>query len=409
MEVNSPIGQRWEILGAALDERQRRLLVGVEAKVLGRGGIAAVALATGVSRTTIVAGINEIEAMKSPDFSADQVPTVRTSGTRQAGGGRKKIELKDATLLSDLLSLVDSSTRGDPESPLRWTCKSLRNLADELHAQGHKVSHVVVGKLLKSQDYSLQTNVKVLEGNQSPDRNAQFEHINAAVAAALQANQPVISVDTKKKELVGAYKNAGQEGLPSGEPVKVKVHDFIDKELGRANPYGVYDIGADEAWVSVGTDHDTSAFAVQTIRRWWFSMGKERYAQAKQLVITADGGGSNGHRVRLWKLELSRLAQEIGLDIEVHHFPPGTSKWNKIEHRLFSFITMNWRGRPLISHEVIVNLIASTKTRSGLTVRAELDTADYPKGLVISDAELDTIKIERDEFHGDWNYRIRSS
>jgi hypothetical protein len=409
MEVNSPIGQRWEILGAALDERQRRLLVGVEAKVLGRGGIAAVALATGVSRTTIVAGINEIEAMKSPDFSADQVPTVRTSGTRQAGGGRKKIELKDATLLSDLLSLVDSSTRGDPESPLRWTCKSLRNLADELHAQGHKVSHVVVGKLLKSQDYSLQTNVKVLEGNQSPDRNAQFEHINAAVATALQANQPVISVDTKKKELVGAYKNAGQEWLPSGEPVKVKVHDFIDKELGRANPYGVYDIGADEAWVSVGTDHDTSAFAVQTIRRWWFSMGKERYAQAKQLVITADGGGSNGHRVRLWKLELSRLAQEIGLDIEVHHFPPGTSKWNKIEHRLFSFITMNWRGRPLISHEVIVNLIASTKTRSGLTVRAELDTADYPKGLVISDAELDTIKIERDEFHGDWNYRIRSS
>lgn len=409
MEAYSPIGQRWEILGAALDERQRRLLVGVEAKVLGRGGIAAVALATGVSRTTIVAGINEIEAMKSRDFSADQVPTVRTSGTRQAGGGRKKIELKDATLLSDLLSLVDSSTRGDPESPLRWTCKSLRNLADELHAQGHKVSHVVVGKLLKSQDYSLQTNVKVLEGNQSPDRNAQFEHINAAVAAALQANQPVISVDTKKKELVGAYKNAGQEWLPSGEPVKVKVHDFIDKELGRANPYGVYDIGADEAWVSVGTDHDTSAFAVQTIRRWWFSMGKERYAQAKQLVITADGGGSNGHRVRLWKLELSRLAQEIGLDIEVHHFPPGTSKWNKIEHRLFSFITMNWRGRPLISHEVIVNLIASTKTRSGLTVRAELDTADYPKGLVISDAELDTIKIERDEFHGDWNYRIRSS
>jgi hypothetical protein len=408
MEADSPIGQRWEILVGALDERQRRLLVGVEAKVLGRGGIAAVALATGVSRTTIMAGISEIEAMKSPSLSADQPPTSRTSSTRQAGGGRKKIELKDETLLPDLLTLVDSSTRGDPESPLRWTCKSLRNLADELQAQGHKVSHVVVGKLLKSQDYSLQANVKVLEGNQSPDRNAQFEHINASVAAALQANQPVISVDTKKKELVGAYKNAGQEWLPSGEPVKVKVHDFIDKELGRANPYGVYDIGADEAWVSVGTDHDTSAFAVQTIRRWWFSMGKERYPQARQLVITADGGGSNGHRVRLWKLELSRLAQEIGLDIEVHHFPPGTSKWNKIEHRLFSFITMNWRGRPLISHEVIVNLIASTKTRSGLTVRAELDTAEYPKGLVISDEELDTVKIERNEFHGDWNYRIRS-
>jgi hypothetical protein len=409
MEADSPIGQRWEILVGALDERQRRLLVGVEAKVLGRGGIAAVALATGVSRTTIMAGISEIEAMKSLDISSDQPPTGRTSGTRQAGGGRKKIEAKDETLLPDLLTLVDSSTRGDPESPLRWTCKSLRNLADELQAKGHKVSHVVVGKLLKSQDYSLQANVKVLEGNQSPDRNAQFEHINASVATALQANQPVISVDTKKKELVGAYKNAGQEWLPSGEPVKVKVHDFIDKELGRANPYGVYDIGADEAWVSVGTDHDTSAFAVQTIRRWWFSMGKERYPQARQLVITADGGGSNGHRVRLWKLELSRLAQEIGLDIEVHHFPPGTSKWNKIEHRLFSFITMNWRGRPLISHEVIVNLIASTKTRSGLTVRAELDTAEYPKGLVISDAELDTVKIERNEFHGDWNYRIRSS
>ena len=388
----------------ALDERQRRLLVAVEAKVLGRGGVSAVAVATGVSRTTIAAGIQEIEAMLSSDST---VAAPRLTGTRQAGAGRKKIQTKDVTLLPDLLALVDSSTRGDPESPLRWTCKSLRNLADELKAKGHTVSHVVVGKLLKQQDYSLQGNVKVLEGNQSPDRNAQFEHINASVAAALQANQPVISVDTKKKELVGAYKNAGQEWLPSGEPVKVKVHDFIDKELGRANPYGVYDIGADEAWVSVGTDHDTSAFAVQTIRRWWFSMGIERYPKAKQLVITADGGGSNGHRVRLWKLELSRLAQEIGLDIHVHHFPPGTSKWNKIEHRLFSFITMNWRGRPLISHEVIVNLIASTKTRSGLKVRAELDTAEYPKGLVISDATLSTINIERDAFHGDWNYCIR--
>ena len=388
METDSPIGQRWKVMRDALDERQRRLLVAVEAKVLGRGGVSAVAVATGVSRTTIAAGIQEIEAMMSSDVSA---ATPLLTGTRQAGAGRKKIQTKDLTLLPDLLALVDSSTRGDPESPLRWTCKSLRNLADELKAKGHTVSHVVVGKLLKQQDYSLQGNVKVLEGNQSPDRNAQFEHINASVAAALQANQPVISVDTKKKELVGAYKNAGQEWLPSGEPVKVKVHDFIDKELGRANPYGVYDIGADEAWVSVGTDHDTSAFAVQTIRRWWFSMGIERYPKAKQLVITADGGGSNGHRVRLWKLELSRLAQEIGLDIHVHHFPPGTSKWNKIEHRLFSFITMNWRGRPLISHEVIVNLIASTKTRSGLKVRAELDTAEYPKGLVISDATLSTI------------------
>lgn len=404
MEIESPVGQRWNVMRDALDERQRRLLVAVEAKVLGRGGVSAVAAATGVSRTTIAAGIQEIETMLSSDLPAT-APLV--AGTRQAGAGRKKIQTKDITLLPDLLALVDSSTRGDPESPLRWTCKSLRNLADELKVQGHTVSHVVVGKLLKQQDYSLQGNVKVLEGNQSPDRNAQFEHINASVAAALKANQPVISVDTKKKELVGAYKNAGQEWLPSGEPVKVKVHDFIDKELGRANPYGVYDIGADEAWVGVGTDHDTSAFAVQTIRRWWYSMGTQRYPKAKQLVITADGGGSNGHRVRLWKLELSRLAQEIGLDIHVHHFPPGTSKWNKIEHRLFSFITMNWRGRPLISHEVIVNLIASTKTRGGLRVRAELDTAEYPKGLVISDATLSTINIKRDAFHGDWNYCIR--
>ena len=392
----------------ALDERQRRLLVAVEAKVLGRGGVSAVAVATGVSRTTIMAGISEIEAMESTGRTADQL-TAQSASARQAGAGRKKIETKDETLLPDLLALVDSTTRGDPESPLRWTCKSLRNLADELKAQGHTVSHVVVGKLLKKQDYSLQANVKVLEGNQSPDRNAQFEHINASVAAALQANQPVISVDTKKKELVGAYKNAGQEWLPTGEPVKVKVHDFIDKELGRANPYGVYDIGADEAWVSVGTDHDTSAFAVQTIRRWWFSMGIQRYPEAKKLVITADAGGSNGHRVRLWKLELSRLAKETGLDIEVHHFPPGTSKWNKIEHRLFSFITMNWRGRPLISHEVIVNLIASTKTRSGLNVRAELDTAEYPKGLAVTDADLSAISIDRNEFHGDWNYCIRPS
>ncbi len=408
MANDSLIGQRWAVMRDALDERQRRLLVAIEAKVLGRGGVSAVAVATGVSRTTIMAGLSDIEAMKSTARTAGP-SAAQTTGTRQAGAGRKKIETKDETLLPDLLALVDSTTRGDPESPLRWTCKSLRNLADELKAKGHKVSHVVVGKLLKNQGYGLQGNVKVLEGHQSPERNAQFEHINAAVAAALKAHQPVISVDTKKKELVGAYKNAGQEWLPSGEPVKVKVHDFIDPELGRANPYGVYDIGADEAWVSVGTDHDTSAFAVQTIRRWWFSMGIERYPEAKQLVITADGGGSNGHRVRLWKRELSRLAQETGLDIEVHHFPPGTSKWNKIEHRLFSFITMNWRGRPLISHEVIVNLIARTKTRSGLAVRAELDTAHYPKGLVVTDADLAAIHIERNEFHGDWNYCIRPS
>ncbi len=391
---------------AALDERQRRLLVAVEAKVLGRGGITAVAVATGVSRSTIMAGLNEIEAMQT-NKAAQQEPAALSTRTRRVGAGRKSASVKDETLVADLLALVDPVTRGDPQSALRWTCKSLRALADELKARGHSVSHVVVGQLLKLQGYSLQANAKVIEGNQSPDRNAQFEHINATVTAAMAANQPVISVDTKKKELVGAYKNSGQEWLPSGEPVQVKVHDFIDPELGRANPYGVYDIGADEAWVSVGTDHDTSAFAVQTIRRWWFSMGRQRYPHARQLLITADGGGSNGHRVRLWKLELSRLASDTGLEIQVCHFPPGTSKWNKIEHRLFSFITMNWRGRPLISHEVIVNLIASTKTRSGLKVRAELDNAEYPKGLVVSDDDFAAIKLERNDFHGDWNYRIR--
>ena len=408
MTTDSLVGRRWEVMHKALDERQRRLLVAVEAKVLGRGGVTAVARATGVSRTTILAGLNEIEALANPLERVADAAAMATPRMRRAGAGRKKLQAKDETLVADLLRLVEPTTRGDPQSPLRWTCKSLRTLADQLKACGHIVSHVVVGQLLKGQDYSLQANAKVIEGNQSPDRNAQFEHINATVTKALQSNQPVISVDTKKKEWVGAYKNAGQEWLPSFEPRKVNVHDFIDPELGRANPYGVYDIGADEAWVSVGTDHDTSAFAVQTIRRWWFGMGCQRYPAAKQLVITADGGGSNGHRVRLWKFELSRLAQETGLEIQVCHFPPGTSKWNKIEHRLFSFITMNWRGRPLISHEVIVNLIASTKTRSGLKGRAELDSANYPKGLVVSDEDFAAIKIERNNFHGDWNYRIRS-
>ena len=401
------IRRRWNVMREALDERQRRLWVAVEARVLGRGGISAVAAATGVSRSTIRVGLAEIEAMQVAGRS-DVEPARSGTRVRRAGAGRKRIELQDDTLLADLLSLVDPLTRGDPQSPLRWTCKSLRTLAEQLRAIGHSVSHVVVGQLLKAQGYRLQANAKVIEGNQSPDRDAQFEYINATVATALTAHLPVISVDTKKKELVGAYKNAGREWLPSGQPESVKVHDFVDPEWGRANPYGVYDIGHDEAWVSVGTDHDTAAFAVQTIRRWWFSMGRQRYPDAKRLVITADGGGSNGHRVRLWKLELSRLAAEIGLDIQVCHFPPGTSKWNKIEHRLFSFITMNWRGRPLISHEVIVNLIANTKTRSGLSVHAELDTAIYPKGLVVSDEAFAAMKMDRNEFHGDWNYCIHS-
>ena len=407
MAEGALISRRWNVMREALDERQRRLWVAVEAKVLGRGGIAAVAMATGVSRSTIRAGLAEIEAMQVVGRT-DVEPARPVKRVRRAGAGRKRMEVQDDTLVADLLSLVDPLTRGDPQSPLRWTCNSLRTLAEQLRAIGHSVSHVVVGHLLKAQGYRLQANAKVIEGNQSPDRDAQFEYINATVTTALAAHLPVISVDTKKKELVGAYKNAGREWRPSGQPESVKVHDFVDPEWGRANPYGVYDIGHDEAWVSVGTDHDTSAFAVQTIRRWWFSMGRPRYPDAKRLVITADGGGSNGHRVRLWKLELSRLAAEIGLDIQVCHFPPGTRKWNKIEHRLFSFITMNWRGRPLISHEVIVNLIANTKTRSGLSVHAELDTNHYPKGLVVSDEAFAAIKMDRNAFHGDWNYCIRS-
>lgn len=309
--------------------------------------------------------------------------------------------------MADLLALVEPTTRGDPMAPLRWTCKSLRVLADELHALGHGISHVVVGQLLKAQGYSLQGNAKVIEGKHSPERDEQFRHINAVVSAAMRRGQPVISVDTKKKELVGRFKNGGKEWRPAGRPEEVNVHDFADKELGRATPYGVYDIAADQGWVSVGTDHDTAAFAVQTIRRWWSMMGKPRYPKAKELTITADGGGSNGHRVRLWKLELSNLARETGLTIHVCHFPPGTSKWNKIEHRLFSLITMNWRARPLVSHEVIVNLIASTKTTAGLLVHAELDTSDYPKGVTVSDQEMADIRLAPEKFHGDWNYRIR--
>jgi hypothetical protein len=405
MQSDSPIAQRWRLLEGLLTERQRRALAAAEARVLGRGGVAQVIAATGVARNTVAAGMLELDGTANEFI--EESPLAPPTATRRSGGGRKAASVKDLTLVQDLLSLVDPTSRGDPQSPLRWTCKSLRHLADELQTRGHAISHVVVGRLLKDQGYSLQANAKVIEGKQSPDRNAQFERINSTVTAALAAGQPVISVDTKKKELVGLFKNGGREWQPEGEPEQVQVHDFVNPELGRANPYGVYDIGADEGWVSVGTDHDTSAFAVQTIRRWWFTMGKPRYPSARELTITADGGGSNGYRVRLWKLELSRLATETGLNIRVCHFPPGTSKWNQIEHRLFSFITMNWRGRPLISHEVIVKLIAATKTRSGLTVRSEIDANTYPKGTVVSDAELAAIKIAPDPFHGEWNYSIR--
>lgn len=392
------IAQRYKYVEWALDERLRRLVCAAEAKVLGRGGITAVAETTGVSRRAIHAGLKELESYPLGDKST-------SSRIRRPGAGRKNITEIDPTLQTDLELLVDPVTRGDPESPLRWTCKSLRTLADELGKKGHKVSHTHVGKLLVKLGYSLQGNKKTLEGTGNPDRNAQFEHINGQVTNQLAKGEPVISVDTKKKELIGRFKNSGKTWCPKGEPIEVKVHDFIE-EAGRANPYGVYDIGADEGWVSVGTDHDTAAFAVQTIRRWWHVVGSKAYPNATELFITADGGGSNGGRVRLWKLELQGLADEIGIPIRVSHYPPGTSKWNKIEHRLFSFITMNWRGEPLISHEVMINLIANTKTKTGLSVKVELDNREYPKGIKVPDLEFATINIVRDDFHGEWNYAI---
>ena len=392
------IAQRYELINWALDERLRRLVAAAEAKVLGHGGITAVAEATGVSRRAIHAGLKELE---SPTDGA----VTATSRIRRPGAGRKSIIEIDTTLATDLEGLIEPVTRGDPESPLRWTCKSLRTLAIELGKMGHKVSHTHVGKLLVNIGYSLQGNKKTLEGSGHPDRNAQFEHINAQVTQRLIDADPVISVDTKKKELIGRFKNNGQTWRPKGEPIEVKVHDFIE-EPGRANPYGVYDIGADAGWVSVGTDHDTASFAVQTIRRWWQVIGSHAYPHAKDLLITADGGGSNGSRVRLWKLELQMLANEIGIPIRVCHYPPGTSKWNKIEHRLFSFITMNWRGEPLVSHEVMLNLIANTRTKTGLSVKVELDKSVYPKGVKVTDATMASININRDDFHGDWNYSI---
>lgn len=394
----SQIAQRYNLVEWALDERLRRLVSAAEAKVLGHGGITAVAESTGVSRRAIHAGLKELESRQ-----LEEKPT--GSRMRRPGAGRKSATEIDPTLQTDLELLVDPVTRGDPESPLRWTCKSLRTLADELGKMGHKVSHTHVGKLLVKLGYSLQGNKKTLEGTGHPDRNAQFIHINEQVTNRLAKGEPVISVDTKKKELIGRFKNNGQTWRPKGDPTEVKVYDFVE-EAGRANPYGVYDIGADEGWVSVGTDHDTAAFAVQTIRRWWQVVGNKAYPNAKELFITADGGGSNGGRVRLWKLELQGLADEVGIPIRVSHYPPGTSKWNKIEHRLFSFITMNWRGEPLISHEVMLNLIANTKTKTGLSVKAELDKREYPKGIKVPDVEFATINMVRDDFHGEWNYSI---
>ena len=400
MEVDALIMARHQALEGFLDERQRRLHAAVEAKVLGHGGVKRVSQATGVARGSILAGIKELGSPQRA-MRLDEPRRVR-----RAGAGRKKLVDRDPGVREALERLVEPAARGDPQSPLRWTCKSLMQLARELGEQGHAISHVSVGVLLKDLGYSLQGNRKTLEGASHPDRNAQFEFINHKTQAALCARQPVISVDTKKKELVGRYKNGGKEWRPQGEPEPVKVHDFVDKELGRANPYGVYDVASNAGWVSVGTDHDTASFAVATIRRWWVVMGQAAYPAAKELMIMADGGGSNGSRVRLWKLELQRLADELDMTIRVSHFPPGTSKWNKIEHRLFSYISLNWRGQPLVSHEVIVNLIAATTTRKGLKVRAEIDPAQYQKGIKVTDAEFATIRIARDDFHGEWNYVI---
>lgn len=396
MADGETIQRRFELLEPYLDERTRRLMVAAEAEAIGFGGISIVARATGMSRDTISRGIEEL---KAPAGS----PPGRI---RRPGGGRKKTVVSDLTLTVDLEKLLSPAVRGDPESPLRWTSKSVRHLAKELQRLGHRTSPRMVAKILHALDYSLQANRKTLEGSSHPDRNAQFEHINRQAQEYFATSDPVISVDTKKKELVGEFKNGGREWHPKGSPETVKVHDFPEPELGRAIPYGVYDLAANNGWVSVGVDHDTSSFAVETIRRWWGSMGRQRYPNAKRLLITADGGGSNGSRLRLWKVELQKLADELGIPVAVSHFPPGTSKWNKIEHRLFCFISQNWRGKPLVSHEVIVNLIASTKTETGLTVRAQLDTEEYPTGRQVSEEELAEIDLRRDSFHGDWNYAI---
>jgi transposase len=397
---------KYRALAARLDEATLRLWAAVEARSLSRGGVSAVAKAIGISRTTIYAGLEELA---SPSRSVVSGASMRR--IRAQGGGRKKLTAKDATLLRDLDALVEPTARGDPQSPLRWTCKSTPRLAKELAKLGHRVSQRTVCDLLKQLDYSLQSTRKTREGGQHPDRDAQFSHIAAMVAQYQAAGDPVISVDTQKKERIGDFKNGGQEWQPIGEPhasipQQVRVHDFIDPELGKVAPYGVYDIAANQGWVSVGIDHDTAEFAVESIRRWWREMGKPLYPKARRLLITADCGGSNGYRVRLWRVELQKLADEVQMAIQVCHFPPGTSKWNKIEHRMFCHITHNWRGRPLVSREVVVNLIGSTTTEAGLYIQSQLDENTYEAGLNVSAQALAQLALERDEFHGEWNYRV---
>jgi hypothetical protein len=395
VDADTVLAGLFELIAPHLTEKQRRLLAGAGARALGRGGGARMARISGLSRPTVYVGVRELNDPPDPG-----------GRIRRPGGGPKRRTTTDPGLLAALDALVDPDTRGDPDSPLRWTCKSTRELAEALTAQGHPVSDDTVGRLLKQQGYTLQRTLKTEEGAQHPDRDAQFRYLNEQAREHLAASQPVVSVDTKKKELVGRYANGGREWQPVGEPERVGVHDFPDQELGKAIPYGVYDLGANAGWVSVGTDHDTAAFAVATLRRWWEQQGKAMYPEAERLLVCADAGGSNGYRVRAWKMELARFAAETGLEVTVCHFPPGTSKWNKIEHRLFSHISTNWRGRPLVSHQVIVELIAATRTRSGLRVHAELDRGSYPLGVKVADRELAAVPLRRHDWHGEWNYTV---
>jgi hypothetical protein len=395
MEADTALGEKLRVVLPYLNEWQRRLVLAAEARALGRGGVVRVARAAGVSRPTIHQGLRELA---QPPGTAERV--------RRPGGGRKALAERDPALLADLEALVDPDTRGDPMSPLRWTCKSTSQLATALARRGHPVGRRTVAKMLDQAGYSLQAPAKQLEGAQHPDRDAQFRYLNEQVKAFLAEGQPAVSVDAKKKELVGAFKNGGREWQPTGQPEVVNVYDFPNPQRGKAIPYGIYDVGRNTGWVSVGQDHDTASFAVASLRRWWEAVGATAYPDAAGLLICADGGGSNGYRVRLWKVELQRLADATGLAVTVCHLPPGTSKWNKIEHRLFAHISMNWRGRPLVSHEVIVDLIGATTTRTGLRVRAELDPSPYPTKIKVSDEELARVQITPHSFHGEWNYTL---
>jgi Rhodopirellula transposase DDE domain len=401
--MEAAIRRRFEGLASSLDERQRRRWAAVEAESFGYGGVSLVSRSTGISRRAIHVGLRELRS------DAKASSAIEAKRVRRVGAGRKSLVETQPGLLDALDALVEPTSRGDPESPLRWTCKGVRRLADELQRQGFTIARQKVAELLKGLGYSLQGNRKTREGNQHPDRNAQFEYIAKQVRRFQKRGQPVISVDTKKKELVGNFKNVGKEWCPQGTPTEVKVHDFVEKKLGKAIPYGVYDLTANAGWVSVGTDHDTADFAVATIRRWWRRMGCGSYPNPTELLITADGGGSNSSRNRRWKVALQELADELHLAIRVCHFPPGTSKWNKIEHRLFSQIGINWRGRPLVSHEVVVRLIARTTTATGLRVRAAVDKKSYPTGVKVTNDELAKVNLRPSKFHGEWNYTIRPS